>query len=92
MADIVLDPPMREDFMGAAEFRVHAALSRQDVDWAVAAPRAGAMLMRQTLARDVGAGLAFVLQGTEVTEQAVQAQSRENQSSCGQQDGGQETV
>lgn len=62
------------------------------MDWAVSAPGAGAVLMRQTLARDVGAGLAFVLQGTEVAEQAVQAQSREDQSSCGQQDGGQETA
>lgn len=90
MADVVLDPPIREDFMGATEFSIHAALSRQDVDGAVVAPGAGTALIRQTLACDVGAGLAFLLQRTEVTQQTVQAQSREDQSSCGQQDGVQE--
>lgn len=91
MADVVLDPPIRGDFMGATEFSVHAALSRQDVEGAEVASGAGTALVRQTLACDVGAGLAFVLQRTVVTQQAVQGQSREDQS-CGQQDGGQEPL
>lgn len=75
--------------MGATEVGVHAALSRQDVERAIVSSGAGTVLTRQTVAGGVGAGLAFVLQGTVVTQQAVQAQSGEDQS-CGQQDGGQE--
>lgn len=89
MADIELDPPIRDDCMGATEISVQAALSRQKAEGAVAASGAGAALTWQTLAGDVGAGLAFMLQGTVVTQQAVQAQSGEDQSR-GQQDGGQE--
>lgn len=75
--------------MGITEVSVHAALSRQDVDEAVAACGARAALVTQTLRCDVEAGVAFVLQGTEVTQQAVQAQSREEQDSRSQQYGGQ---
>ncbi len=89
VADVVLDTLVRHDFVGATVFSVHAALRRQDVDGAVAACGAGAALIRQTLACDVGAGLAFLLQRTVITQQAVKAPSREDQSSCGQQDGGQ---
>lgn len=75
--------------MGATEASVHAALSRQDVKGAVVSSGAGTALIRQTLACDVGAGLAFVLHRTVVTQQAVQAQSGEGQR---QQEGGQEPV
>lgn len=91
MADIVLDSPIRDDFIGTTELTVHTALSRQDVHGAEAAPGAGTVLVRQTLAGDVGAGLAFVLQRTVETQQAVQGESWEDQS-CGQQDGGQQAV
>lgn len=73
--------------MGTTELSRDAALSRQDVDGAVAAHGAGTALIRQALAGDVGARLAFVLQGTVVTQQAVQGQAWQDQS-CGQQDGG----
>lgn len=90
MADVVLHPAVRHDVVGAAATGFHAALSRQDVDDAVAASGAGAALLGPTLGRDVGAGLAFGLQGTEVAQQGVLAQHRDEQSGCGHQDGGQE--
>lgn len=77
--------------MVAAELPVHAALSRQDVDGAVVARGAAAVLTRQTLAGDVRAQLAFVLHGAVVAQQAFQGESWEDQS-CGQHDGGQEPV
>lgn len=90
MANVELDTPIRDDFVGAAEIRIHAALSRHYVDGAVVASGARTALVRQALTRDVWAGLAFVLQRAEVTQQAVQAQIREDQSCCGQQDEGQQ--
>lgn len=57
------------------------------MDPAVVAPGAGTALGRRALAGDVGAGIGFVLQGTEVTQEGVLAQSWEDQ---GQQDRGQE--
>lgn len=89
VADLILNTPKRHDFMGAAQVRVDAALSWQHVDGAVVASGAGAALVRETLACDVGARFAFLLQGTVVTQQAVQAESRQKESWC-QQDGGQE--
>lgn len=76
VADVELDPSIRDDFIRATEFSVHTTLSRQNVEGAVVSSGAGAALIRQTLAGEVGAGLAFVLQGTVVTQQAVEAQSR----------------
>lgn len=73
MANVVLDPPVGDDFMGIAELTVQAALSRQDVEGAKVTSGAGAALIRQTLTGDVGAGLAFVLQRTVITQQAVQS-------------------
>lgn len=91
MADVVLDPPVRGDLVGAAELGVHAALSGQNVQRAVAASGVGAALIGETLAGDVEAGLAFVLQGTVETQQAVHAESGQDQSR-GKQDGGQEAA
>lgn len=90
VADVVLHPAVRDDVVGAAAAGFHAALSGQDVDDAVAASGAGAALPGPTPGRDVGAGLAFGLQGTEVAEQGVLAQRGDEQSGRGQQDGGQE--
>lgn len=82
MVDGVFNPPIRDSFMGATEFSVHTALSRQDVERAIVTSGAGTALIRQTLACDVWAGFVSALQRTVVTQQAVQAQSREDQS-CG---------
>lgn len=89
VSDVVLHPTVGDHFMGAAELSIRAALSRQDVDGAVAASGAGAALGGQALAGDVGAWLAFGLQRTEVAKQAVQGESGEDQSRD-DQDGGQE--
>ena len=66
--------------MGTAEFSVHTALSRQHVEGAIVACGAGAALVRQTLAGAVCAGVVLALQGTEVTQQALQRQNWEDES------------
>lgn len=80
VVDPVRDPSIGDGFMGTAELSVHAALSRQDVDGAVAPPGAGAELPGGTLAGDVGTCFAFLLQRTEETPQVVQGDSGEDQS------------
>lgn len=83
MADVELGAHKGEDVIGATESDVRAALSGEDVDAAVVAPGAGTALGRQAAAGGVGAGLPFFLQGTEVTQQGVVAQSGEEQGSHG---------
>lgn len=92
VTDVVLHPTVRGDVVRAATTGFHAALSGQGVDDAVAASGAGAALLGPTLGRDVGAGLAFGLQGTEVAQQGALAQRGDEQSGRGQQDGGQEAA
>lgn len=67
MADIELDSLMRDDFSRITELTVHTGLSGQDVYGAEVAPGTGTALIGQTLAGDVGARLAFVLQRTVET-------------------------
>lgn len=90
VADVVFHPTVRDDVVGAAATGVHAALSGQDVDDAVAASGAGAALLGPTLGRNVGAGLTFGLQGTEVAQQGILGQRGDELNDHGQQDGGQE--
>lgn len=90
VADIELGALKHEDLVGAAESNVHAALCREDVDQAVVASGAGTALGRRAAAGDVQAGVIFVLQRTEVTQQGVLALSREDQGGHGQQARGQE--
>lgn len=90
MADVELGALKQEDLIGAAESDVHAALCREHVDRAVVAPGAGTALGRRALAGGVQAGVLFVLQRTEVTQQSVLAQSWEDQGSHGHQARGQE--
>lgn len=60
------------------------------MDQAVVAPGAGTALGRWAVAGDVQAGVFFVLQRTEVTQQGVLAQSWKDQGSRGPQGRGQE--
>lgn len=89
MADIEYDPSVRDETVGATKVSGDTPLGGQEVEGAVTPPGAGAALVRQTLAGDVGAGLTLVLQGTVVTQQAVQAEAWEDQHRA-QQDGAQE--
>lgn len=75
VGDVVLGSPIGDRFMGTTELPVHTPLSRQDVDGAVVTSGARAVLIRQTLAGDVGTGLVFILQRTIVTRRTVQTGS-----------------
>lgn len=90
VADVEVGALEGEDLIGVAERNVHAALRGEHVDEAVVAPGAGTALGGWTAAGGVQAGICFVLQRTEVTQQGVLAQSREEQGGHSQQARGQD--